>query len=108
MKVIAVDFDGTLCKDQWPAIGRANRKLINDLIAARKAGDRVILWTCRSGALLEEAVAWCGSRGLTFDAVNENLKENIEKYGGDTRKVFADVYIDDKNLIADGPFIFCG
>lgn len=104
--VIAVDFDGTLCKDKFPSIGRANGKLINDLIRAREKGDKVILWTCRAGDQLEDAVRWCEAQGLVFDAVNENLKEHIEMYGGDTRKVFADVYIDDKNLMASDPFIF--
>ena len=34
--------------------------------------------------------------GLKFDAVNENLPEMIEWHGNDCRKIFADVYIDDK------------
>ncbi len=106
MKVIAVDFDGTLCEDKWPAIGRANRKLISDLIHAQEMGDSVILWTCRTGEQLKEAVEWCAGHKLVFDAVNENIKERIDLYGGDTRKVSADVYIDDKNLITDEPFSF--
>lgn len=36
--------------------------------------------------------------GLRFDYINENTKENIEKYGNNTRKVFAHYYIDDKNM----------
>lgn len=34
---------------------------------------------------------------LEFDAVNENLPEIIERYGSDGRKIYADVYIDDKS-----------
>lgn len=60
-------------------------------------GDKLILWTCREGALLDEAVLWCLNRGLKFDAVNDNLPEDIEKYGNNCRKVNADVYLDDKN-----------
>lgn len=45
--------------------------------------------------MLEEAVKFCESFKLRFDAVNENLPEIIEKFGGDTRKIFAHVYIDD-------------
>ena len=40
----------------------------------------------------------CAEQGLIFDAVNENLPDMIEKFGGDSRKIFADVYIDDKAL----------
>ena len=32
-----------------------------------------------------------------FDAVNENLPEIIESFGSDTRKIFANEYIDDRN-----------
>ena len=96
MKVIAVDFDGTLCKNRWPAIGEANLALIHWLIERRKAGDKLILWTCRCDRMLERAVVWCEALGLEFDAVNENLAENVEKYGNDCRKVFADIYLDDK------------
>ena len=94
--IIAVDFDGTLCEDKYPFIGRPNTDLIRLLRNAHRFGDKVILWTCRSGRHLSKAVSWCGSYGLVFDAVNENLPEIIERYGGDSRKIFADVYIDDR------------
>ena len=40
---------------------------------------------------------WCRKWELEFDAVNENLPEIIERYGSDGRKIYADVYIDDKS-----------
>lgn len=96
-QVIAVDFDGTLCSNAWPGIGKPNRRLIELLIdRKRDRGVKLILWTCRDGALLEEAVRWCEEQGLTFDAVNANLPERIEAYGCDCRKVSADLYIDDR------------
>ncbi len=55
----------------------------------------MILWTCRVEEHLKEAVDWCGKFGLEFDAVNDNLPENIEKYGNNPRKVYATCYIDD-------------
>ena len=54
----------------------------------------LILYTCRSGRDLKIATDFCKGIGLKFDYINENVKENIEKYG-DTRKIYADVYIDD-------------
>ena len=96
MSIIAVDFDGTLCKDNWPGIGEPNVALIRWLLDRQKAGDKLILWTCRCGMMLSNAKIWCSVFGLEFDAINENLPENVDKYGNDCRKVFADIYLDDK------------
>ena len=95
-RIIAVDFDGTLCKDAYPGIGVPNLRLIRSLICNRKNGDKLILWTCREGELLQEAVDWCKARGLEFDAVNENVPELKEKYGTDPRKIGCNLKIDDK------------
>lgn len=97
--IIAVDFDGTLCESAWPEIGEANTEIIEELKRRKAGGDKVILWTCRGGELLEKAVAWCKEMGIELDAVNENLPERKEKYGGDSRKVSADEYWDDKSVI---------
>lgn len=94
--IYAVDFDGTLCESVFPGIGSPNMALINHLIKRRKQGNKIILWTCRCGDRLKDAVEWCREYGLEFDAVNENLQEMIEWHGNDCRKIFADVYIDDK------------
>lgn len=97
--IIAVDFDGTLCEECWPEIGKPNLKLIGELIYRKGLGDKLILWTCRTDEQLKQAVLWCESFGLTFDAVNANLKDTIEKYGSDSRKITADLYIDDKSTM---------
>ena len=34
--------------------------------------------------------------GLEFEAVNENVAQTLEQYGTESRKISADVYIDDK------------
>lgn len=94
--IIAVDFDGTLCDECWPEIGAPNLKLIGELIYRKSLGNKVILWSCRAGERLEQAVEWCNSYGLMFDAVNDNIPEIIEKYGSNSRKITADIYIDDK------------
>ena len=96
--IYAVDFDGTLCENAWPEIGRPNESLIRMLIRTRASGDKVILWTCRSDDQLDRAVAWCKERGLEFDAVNDNLPEIIEAFGGNSRKIFANCYIDDLSV----------
>lgn len=95
-KIIAVDFDGCLCENQWPGIGEPNTKLIDELIDRQGRGDKLILWTCRDGDSLDEAVAWCNELGLYFDEINENLPEMNAMYGNDCRKIGADFYYDDK------------
>ena len=95
--IVAVDFDGTLCTDKYPNIGKPKQDIIDLVKGYQEAGWKVILWTCRNGDALVEALNWCEEQGLNFDAVNTNIPEVIEMFGGDTRKVFADRYIDDKN-----------
>lgn len=95
-KIIAVDFDGTLCENDYPRIGFGNLNLIEHLKHEKRNGAKLILWTCRAGKELLEAICWCSDVGLHFDAVNENLPEMIEKFGRDTRKIYADEYIDDR------------
>ena len=94
--IYAVDFDGTLCTDNFPFTGEPNERLINFLKSEKRRGCRLILWTCRYGPALDAAVMWGHDQGLEFDAVNRNLPEIAEKFGSDSRKVHADVYIDDK------------
>ncbi len=96
-KIIAVDFDGTLCTDCYPQIGMPNQRLIELLKVLQSHGCQLILWTCRCGKRLEEAVSWCEDYGLQFDKINENVGEILQKYGSDSRKIYADVYIDDKS-----------
>ena len=106
--IIAVDFDGTLCGNQYPEIGEPNNALIEYLkMRQQKMGHKLILWTCRVGDRLEQAVDWCQDRGLIFDAVNQNLPEIVESFGGDCRKVFAHEYIDDRNSGMGNSFIRC-
>ena len=95
-KIIAVDFDGTLCTDKWPEIGKPNEDLIMYLQQHRRNGGKIILWTNRVEERLNEAVEWCKKFGLTFDAVNDNLQDVIDTFGFNSRKVFAHEYIDDR------------
>ena len=95
--IIAVDFDGTLSKAPYPSVGEPNKLLFKYLIDRQSDGDEIILWTCRVGKPLDAAVDFCKEQGLTVDAVNENLPWVLKAWDNkDTRKVYADLYIDDK------------
>ena len=95
--IIAVDFDGILCSDQFPLIGKPNYNMISFIRELMDNGHEVVLWTSRVGDRLTEAVDWCGDRGLHFCQVNHMAPSNAEKYDTNPRKVYADVYIDDHN-----------
>lgn len=97
IQIIAVDFDGTLCTECYPEIGMPNLPLIYLLKRLREQGKQVILWTCRCGERLQEALEWCRLFGLEFDAVNENVADTLQRYGTESRKISADVYVDDKS-----------
>lgn len=104
-QIIAVDFDGTLCFSNWPALGEPNERLIEFLKNWRKSGNKLILWTCRAGEALESALSWCAMQDLSFDAVNDNLPEIVEKYGNNSRKITCDYYIDDRAVLPDLAFM---
>ncbi len=105
-KIIAVDFDGTLFENAYPSIGKPKEDIILWCKLQKAAGSILILWTCRVGAYLQAAVKECEEVGLTFDYINESARENVELYGGvDTRKIYADIYLDDKSYgLADVQF----
>ena len=94
--IYAVDFDGTLCVSIRNGIGSPNINLIEHLKKRRRQGNKIILNTCRCGDRLTPAIEWCKEFGLEFDAVNDNLPEIVEALGVNPRKIYADVYIDDK------------
>ena len=77
--IIAVDFDGCLASaGTWPGVGEPNEAL-------------------------QKAVEFCKVHGLEFDAVNDNLEELKQLYGNNSRKISADLYIDDKALKVEFP-----
>ena len=95
-KIIAVDFDGTLFITDWPTIIEPNWEIINKAKTEKENGAKLILWTCRCGKYLDDAIEACRRVGIIFDAVNENLSESIEMFDGtSSRKVFANEYWDD-------------
>lgn len=94
--IIAVDFDGVLVEDKFPKIGRTHWDVVQAVRKLMLTNHELILWTSRVDERLEEAVRWCEEHGLKFVAVNSNSPNNLAQYGTDPRKVYADVYIDDR------------
>jgi len=94
---IAVDFDGTIVEHEYPAIGKEKLFAFQTLKELEKLGAMIILWTFRTGKELDEAVDYCRKNGLEFYAVNKNYPEEIFDESV-SRKINADIYIDDKNI----------
>ena len=97
--ILAIDFDGTIRKakratdkgyELMPHCKEVLEKLYNE-------GFRLILWTCRSDEWTETVVKFLKREGILkyFEQINENV---IDIKWWNTRKVYADRYIDDLNL----------
>lgn len=97
--IIAIDFDQTIAHTCYPEPPNYIIDGAKDAIKQlNDAGHTLILWTCRSAEYETEAWEFCKANGLHFHYMNANTTENLELYGRDNRKVYADVYIDDKNI----------
>ena len=97
-KAIAIDFDGTLCTNDYPNIGEPNWEIIAEAKMEQANGAGLILWTCREGEMLDAALKACEEWELHFDAVNESLPSWKKEYGNNPRKVGASEYWDPENL----------
>lgn len=94
--IIAVDFDGTIVEHAHPLIGTPIPQAIECLKQLQKDGHILLLWTCREGESLQEAIEYCERNRLHFFAVNKNSPD--EDTATAIRKLNADLFIDDKNL----------
>lgn len=96
---IAIDFDGTIVEHKYPQIGKEIPFAIATLKRLQDDGHRLILWSCREGRLLEDAIAFCSERGVEFFAVNSNYPdEDVDADAIRSRKLKADMFIDDRNI----------
>lgn len=97
--IIAVDFDGVLVYDDFPRVGRPIHAMVDFVKYLVSDGEEVVLWTSRVDGRLDEALDTCRNMGIEFCAVNDNAPSNKamyeKEYPNGTRKVYADLYIDD-------------
>ena len=101
---IAVDFDGTLCENSFPEIGEPKPLVIAFVKEQSANGSKIILHTCRENgtrrAYLDEAIEFCAEHGILLYAVNESPDSIYNEDGITGRKVYADLYIDDRAISA--------
>lgn len=97
-KKLAIDFDGTIVEDAYPSIGKPKLFAFDTLKKLESEGYRLILWTYRSGKTLDEAVEFCRKNGIEFYAVNSSFEGEVFDAETQSRKIDADLFIDDRNL----------
>lgn len=104
-KSVALDFDGTIAyttPETYPYIESVNYRAIEIMKKYKKAGGKIVLFTCRTDVDLDIAIECLLEYGLEVDTVNEDLQETIDDWykiqpdSSISPKVFVDVYIDDR------------
>jgi ribonucleotide monophosphatase NagD (HAD superfamily) len=96
--IIAVDFDGTLHTGKYPEIGAPAPYAVEVMQKLKAEGHYLIIWTCRENETQTQAVNWLLEKGIPFDRINEHKTGSYEQYGYKARKVYAHLYIDDKQV----------
>lgn len=105
--IIAVDFDGTISRGKYPAIDGEQPYAGEVLRKLHEQGHYIIIWTCRCGAPLLDAINWLVAHNIPFNRINDHNPENLAKYGEGGKKVYAHCYIDDKNIGGFPGWQFC-
>jgi hydroxymethylpyrimidine pyrophosphatase-like HAD family hydrolase len=97
--ILAIDFDGTLIKNEKDYVPRAFLPEAKEVVNwAHEKGCFIIIWTCRSGKMLQPAIDFLKNNDVKFDKVNENYPQ----VGFETsNKIYADFYIDDRSFDID-------
>lgn len=118
--IIAIDFDGTLVENNFPAVGNPLPNAIDVITELQQLGHKFILLTMRDddhyynpktgkcneyslGSLtdtniqscLQDAIDYCNNNGIVLWGINRNPTQ--WKWSS-SRKVYADIYIDDQAL----------
>lgn len=101
--ILAVDFDNTIVDTdesvlRQPVIKGLRKDAKEILQKLHDEGHYIIINTCRNGGTLQKAIDYLNENGVIYDIVNANHPDNVKKFKRDNRKIFADFYIDDKNI----------
>ena len=94
MSVIAVDFDGTIVRHDFPEIGPEVPGALAVLDDLHEAGHTLLLHTARTEEYLFKAEEWCRAVGIHFDNYQDFIMN--ASWGHNNRKIAADYFIDDR------------
>ena len=97
--IIAVDFDDTICKcNPDYSIGELlpdAKEIINKW---HEQGIYIIIWTCRTNETQIDAEVFLKEQGINYDKINDHSCYTYRDWPNPGRKVYADIYIDDKSV----------
>jgi len=103
--IIAIDFDGVIAqinKDWVPGTPNYPGPLVEDaakyIRQLHKDGHQIIIWTCRGGQNLYLAEQFLDEHNIPYDRINDNVDGFYDRFKHNTRKVHADIYIDDNQI----------
>lgn len=96
--ILAIDFDGTIAHASYPELGDPKPNAVEVIRKLKEEGCYIIIWTCREGQHLHWIAAYCDLHGIPYDSINEQHPDIFNFYKNNTRKVLADIYLDDRNL----------
>lgn len=102
--VIAIDFDGTIVENAYPQIGQLKKnviEIINKLV--KENNCEIIIWTCREGKYLKDVISFLNKNTIPYHYINDNCDwaKQTFNYNANCRKVFADIYVDDKSIFSN-------
>ena len=103
--IIAIDFDGVIAQinKHWiPGTANIPGPLVEGADTYIKQlyedGHQIIIWTCRGGQNLWLAEQYLEEHGIPFHRINDNVESHYDRFKHNTRKVHADIYIDDNQI----------
>ena len=112
--IIAIDFDDTICmtRDTYPECGKARMHAKEVINFMHKLGIKIVIWTSRDVAFNQDEkklydhvtpmINWLDAEGIHYDAVNKSVQFAPYPYNG--RKVYAHMYVDDRNYMGGTHF----
>lgn len=105
--IISVDFDGVCVEPVWPNEPKDMPGAVEGIHTLLRRGHAVVIWTCRSEHMgfgphsgIGFVYNWLCKNDLQDRVhVNSNHPRVLAEFmGRESRKIHADVYIDDRNL----------
>lgn len=89
---LGIDFDGTIVTHEFPDIGELLPLALDTLRDFNRLGIKLVLWTVRSGDVLNDAIELLEREGISFVGYNENP---AQKSWSSSPKAYCNMYIDD-------------
>ena len=89
--IIACDYDDTI--SPWKMKGFDPKRVIEVLKLAKQTGAFIVIFTSCNSERYHEIIEYCKTQGLEIDAINETP---IDLPYGNDKKIYANVFIDDR------------